>query len=201
MLETGADSVARNTYFDRRVGKTTAKLLPGEYYVTREDMVIATVLGSCVSACIRDVTCGIGGMNHFMLPDSGADPRMGGAARYGVHAMEMLINGLLKLGARREHFEAKVFGGGNVMRSLSPTNVGRRNSEFVLEFLGNEQIRVTAHDLEDVYPRKVHYFPATGTVRVRKLMEMHNDTLYAREADYGSRLATEGRGGDIELFG
>lgn len=201
MLETAHDSVARNTYFDRLLGKEAAKLLPGEYYVTGEDMVIVTVLGSCVSACIRDVTSGIGGMNHFMLPDSGGDPRMGSAARYGVHAMEMLINGLLKLGARRSNFEAKVFGGGNVMRSLNHSNVGRRNSEFVLEFLGNEKIRVAARDLEDVYPRKVYFFPANGVVRVKKLRELANNTVYAREVDYGSRLRSEDKAGDVELFG
>lgn len=201
MLETAQDSVARNLYYDRVLGKNAAKLLPGEYYVTAEDMVVVTVLGSCVSACIRDVANGIGGMNHFMLPDSGGDARMGSAARYGVHAMEMLVNGLLKLGAKRTNFEAKVFGGGNVMRSLNQANVGHRNAEFVMEFLCNEKIRIAARDLEDIYPRKVYFFPATGLVRVKKLRELANQTVYAREADYGSRLKGEDRGGDVELFG
>lgn len=201
MLETAHDSVARNRYFDRLLGKDAAKLLPGEYYVTQADMVIVTVLGSCVSACIRDVTNGIGGMNHFMLPESGGDPRMGSAARYGVHAMEMLINGLMKLGARRGNLEAKVFGGGNVMRSLNQSNVGHRNSAFVLEYLGNEKIRIAARDLEDVYPRKVYFFPSTGVVRVKKLRELANDTVFTREADYGSRLKSRDGTGDIELFG
>jgi chemotaxis protein CheD len=201
MLETAADSVARNLYHDRMLAKDAAKLLPGEYFVTAQDMVIVTVLGSCVSACIRDVTNGIGGMNHFMLPDSGGDSRMGSAARYGVHAMEMLVNGLLKTGAKRANFEAKVFGGGNVMRSLNSSNVGHRNAEFVLEFLGNEKIRIAARDLEDIYPRKVYFFPATGVVRVKKLRELANNTVYAREVDYRSRIKSEDKGGEIELFG
>src|SRR5690606_21010267 len=98
-------------------------------------------------SCIRDSSTGVGGMNHFMLPDGADDGRLGGAARYGVHAMEILINSLLKRGARRQNFEAKVFGGGNVMRSLNTSHVGRRNAEFVLEFLANEKIRVAARDL------------------------------------------------------
>lgn len=202
MPEPAHDSVARNTYFDRMLGKEVAKLLPGEYYVTRDDMVLVTVLGSCVAACIRDVSSGIGGMNHFMLPDSGTDAaRLGGAARYGVHAMEMLINSLLKSGGRRPNFEAKVFGGGNVMPSLNHAQVGQRNAEFVLEFLANERIRVAAKDLEDIYPRKVYFFPHSGVVRVKKLRELSNDTVYTREIDYGSRIKTEVKGGDIELFG
>jgi chemotaxis protein CheD len=202
MLETAHDSIARNTYFDRLLAKEAAKLLPGEYYVTQDDMVLVTVLGSCVAACIRDVSNGIGGMNHFMLPDSGTDSgRLGGAARYGVHAMEMLINSLLKMGARRQNFEAKVFGGGNVMRSLNHSQVGQRNAEFVLEFLANEKIRVAARDLEDVHPRKVYFFPHSGLVRVKKLRELANTTVFAREADYGSRIKAQDKGGDIELFG
>jgi len=201
MLESARDSVARNLYFDRMQEKQAAKLLPGEYFVTGEDMVLVTVLGSCVSACIRDTTSGMGGMNHFMLPDGGGDSRMGSAARYGVHAMEMLINSLLKLGARRQYFEAKVFGGGNVMRSLNTSHVGRRNSEFVLEFLSNEKIRVAARDLEDIHPRKIYFFPASGIVRVKKLRELANNTVFERESDYSSRIVTQDKGGDVELFG
>jgi chemotaxis protein CheD len=201
MLEAAGDSVARNLYFDRMLEKQAAKLLPGEFYVTAEDMVLVTVLGSCVSACIRDKTSGTGGMNHFMLPDGGGDGRMGSAARYGVHAMEMLINSLLKLGARRQNFEAKVFGGGNVMRSLNSSNVGHRNAEFVLEFLSNEKIRVAARDLEDIHPRKIYFFPASGIVRVKKLRELANNTVFEREHDYSSRITTQDRGGDVELFG
>ncbi len=201
-----ADGLARNTYFDPTLQREAVKLLPGEFHVTDADLVQVTVLGSCVAACIRDTRTGIGGMNHFMLPDAGGGDagRFGSTARYGVQAMEMLINGLLKLGARRQNFEAKVFGGGNVMRTLSQSTVGTRNSQFVLEFLGNEKIRVAAQDLEDIYPRKVYYFPREGKVRVKKLLNMHNRTIFEREADYKTRLAQTAAtvpGGDIELFG
>lgn len=100
----------------------TRRILPGEYYVTGKQMVLVTVLGSCVAACIRDTDSGIGGMNHFMLPDDGRRDTAGVSARYGTYAMEVLINHLLKLGARRGRLEAKVFGGGAVMASLASSN-------------------------------------------------------------------------------
>ncbi len=199
------DGLARNTYFDPTLQRAAVKLLPGEYHVTDKDLVQVTVLGSCVSACIRDTNSGIGGMNHFMLPDAGSGEadQYGSTARYGVNAMELLINSLLKLGARRHNLEAKVFGGGNVMRTLNHSSVGTRNSKFVIEYLDNEKIRVVARDLEDIYPRKIYFFPHDGKVRVRKLLTMHNRTIIDREADYTTRLrktADTGAGGDIELF-
>src|SRR5919107_5888469 len=108
---------ATNVYYDRTFDCDAAKILPGEYYYTCKDMLIVTVLGSCVAACIRDRVSGIGGMNHFMLPDGGDsdNPLISASARYGTFAMEVLINELLKNGARRENLEAKVFGGGNVL--------------------------------------------------------------------------------------
>ncbi len=190
---------ARNQYFDRTHAKQAAKLLPGEYYVARRDMLLVTVLGSCVAACIRDVKTGIGGMNHFMLPDEAGEGSAGGA-RYGVYAMEVLINHILKLGARRENLEAKVFGGGNVLPGLVQANVGHKNAAFVLRFLATEHIRVAARDLSDVYPRKVYYFPATGRALVKRLATLHNDTVLAREIDYRQRLVEAPSGGDIELF-
>jgi chemotaxis protein CheD len=201
-----ADGVAQNFYLDPGLQRQAVKLLPGEYHVTNEDLVQVTVLGSCVAACIRDVGSGVGGMNHFMLPDAGSGEadRFGSTGRYGVQAMELLINGLLKLGASRRNFEAKVFGGGNVMNCFNQNNVGSRNAQFVLEFLADEGIRVVARDLEDIYPRKVYFFPREGRVRVKKLTSMHNNTLINREADYTQRLrqdAGAGAGGVIELFG
>ena len=106
------EQLATNRYFDRKFGLEAAKILPGEYFVSSKEALLVTVLGSCVAACIRDADSGIGGMNHFMLPDDGGRNRMGMSARYGTYAMEVLINHLLKLGARRNRLEAKVFGGG-----------------------------------------------------------------------------------------
>jgi len=205
-MPTGVDSecFAHNFYFDRAHGLDAAKILPGEYFVTDENMVIVTVLGSCVSACIRDRETGIGGMNHFMLPESdpgreAASP-LSKAARYGSYAMELLINHLLKMGARRERLEAKVFGGGNVLPGFQQINVGQRNADFVLSFLKAEQVRVTASDLADAFPRKVYYFPASGRVLVKRLAAAHNNTLVQRESAYRRQLGDTRSGGDVELF-
>ena len=197
------EEVATTLYYDRTFDCNAAKISPGEYYYTDKDMVIVTVLGSCVSACIRDSITGIGGMNHFMLPDSAAadkDSPVSESMRYGTYAMEVLINQLLRNGARRENLEAKIFGGGNVLKSFTTMNVGDRNAIFVKKFLKEERIKVTSEDLLDIYPRKVYYFPKTGKVLVNKLKNMHNDTLVQREEAYASKLKVADVGGDIDLF-
>jgi chemotaxis protein CheD len=192
---------AKNVYFDRTFDCDAAKILPGEYYFTGNDMLIVTVLGSCVSACIRDRVSGLGGMNHFMLPDGGdTGSPVSASMRYGTFAMEVLINDLLKAGARRENLEAKVFGGGAVLRGFTAINVGERNAAFVINYLRAEKMRVVAEDLNDIYPRKVYFFPRTGKVLVKKLMTTHNDTLVKREMEYASRLKVQPVGGAIELF-
>jgi chemotaxis protein CheD len=193
--------VATNFYFDRVQNIEAVKILPGEYYVTNRDMLIVTVLGSCVAACIHDPLYGIAGMNHFMLPEGrGSDGVLSASARYGGFAMELLINQLLKLGARRNALEAKVFGGGNVLRALSAGNVADRNAAFVLEYLKTENIPVAAQDLGGTLPRKVYQFARTGRVRVKRLAETRNDTIFERERTYRSKLVAA-PAGDIELFG
>ena len=194
------ENLASNRYYDRNFQLDAAKILPGEYFVSGKGMLLVTVLGSCVAACIRDVDAGVGGMNHFMLPDDGGREKVGTSARYGTYAMEVLINHLLKLGARRNRLEAKVFGGGAVLASLSSSNVGVRNAEFVLDYLKTDKIPVVAKDLLDSYPRKVYYFPDTGRVLVKKLHRVHNDTLFSRERDYKDRLSGTRVEGDVELF-
>lgn len=202
MAEMVDEQVASNFYFDQALNSQAVKLLPGEYYVTDKDMLLVTVLGSCVAACIRDSQSGIGGMNHFMLPENGLDTNspVNSSARYGIYAMEILINQLLKLGARRSNLEAKVFGGGNVLDGLTVANVGQRNADFVLEFLATEQIRVVAQDLVDVYPRKVYFFPRNSRVLVKKLRKVHSNTVSEREQEYRKRLRQSNVGGDVELF-
>lgn len=194
--------VSPSKYFDRTFNVDAVKILPGEYYVTGRDMVLVTVLGSCVAACIRDKVSGIGGMNHFMLPDSKNDfGNPGGlAGRYGTYAMELMINQMLKSGARRANLEAKVFGGGNVLRGFTVANVGERNAQFVLDYLKTEKIALAAQDLLDIYPRKVYYFPVTGRVLVKQLRSVHNDTIIKREQQYVARICASDVQGDIELF-
>jgi chemotaxis protein CheD len=203
MSSMSVEHLASNFYFDKTFDCDAAKILPGEYYFSNKDIVIVTVLGSCVSACIRDRVSGIGGMNHFMLPDGGDEGPVSASMRYGTYAMEILINELLKAGAKRENFEAKVFGGGNVLRGFTAINVGERNAKFVRDYLKMENIRITAEDLIDIHPRKVFFFPRTGKVLVKKLKVVHNDTLKQREIEYANKLKSDTKatsGGEIDLF-
>jgi len=159
---------------------------------------MVTVLGSCVSCCLRDPLAGVSGMNHFMLPEGTGG---GLASRYGIHAMELLVNELLKKGARRDRLEAKVFGGGNVLPGFVTDPVGEKNASFVLDFLKTEKLKLTAQDLLDRWPRKVYFWNKTGRVLVKALRTVANDTLLERERDYKSRLtAVAPVSGDIELF-
>lgn len=193
-----------NRYWDRIHRMPAAKILPGEYYVTSRDEIITTVLGSCVSACIRDRIFGIGGMNHFMLPLSegghwgGAGDAASTATRYGNFAMEHMINDILKYGGQRRNLEVKIFGGGRIIDAQ--TDIGRNNIEFVIDYLKVEGLALTTQDVGDIYPRKVVYFPASGRVRVKKLKNMHNDTVVRRERAYKHDLEVKPVEGGIELF-
>jgi chemotaxis protein CheD len=201
---TGAAGEARTFYFERDFGKHAVKVLPGEFFVAGEDVVLSTVLGSCVSACIWDPKLKIGGMNHFLLPGevapggAGTDP-MSESGRYGVFAMEQLINELLKRGARRNSLEAKVFGGGHVMRNFTTITVGTRNAEFVLRFLATEGIRVVSQDLKDIHPRRVAFFPYTGRALCKHLKQA-DAALIAEEQNYSASLTRRPVAGDVELF-
>ncbi|MGE3539893.1 MAG: chemoreceptor glutamine deamidase CheD [Candidatus Tectimicrobiota bacterium] len=194
-----------NRYWDPVNHMFAAKILPGEYYVTVENEMIVTVLGSCVSACVRDPIYGIGGMNHFMLPAGhreGSDPwgnnGMGDAARYGNYAMELLINAILKFGGSRANLEVKITGGGKILRHM--TDVGERNIAFVREYIRTEGLRLLAEDVGDIYPRKVYYLPMPGKVRLQKLRAVRNDTIIRREQDYMHHLVAQPARSEVELF-
>jgi chemotaxis protein CheD len=183
----------------------TVKLLPGEYYVTRHDEAVTTVLGSCVTACIRDPLAQVGGMNHFMLPEDTShrdepslDPMQRQETRYGSYAMETLINDLLKLGAARERLEIKLFGGARILASM--TDIGARNIAFIRQYLRIEGLGAMAQDLGGDRPRKVVYFPTTGRARMKTLRPIENRSIGDREQLYLARLRREQDGGDIEIF-
>jgi chemotaxis protein CheD len=192
---------ATNVYYDRTFDCNAAKILPGEYYYTERDMLIVTVLGSCVSACIRDRVTGLGGMNHFMLPDGGDTGPVSASMRYGSYAMEVLINDLLKAGARRDSLEAKVFGGGAVISGMNSINVGERNTSFVMDYLKTERIPVVSKDVLDVHPRKVCFFPASGKAMVKRLAATNTEALVAQDrAAAHAPLPAATAGGSIDLF-
>jgi len=190
-------------YWDPMQACMTVKVLPGEFYVSRQEELVTTVLGSCISACIHDQRRGIGGMNHFMLPEPMGErdswsATAGRAARYGSDAMEQLINAILGAGGQRADLQVKVFGGGRVLAQL--TDIGQRNIDFVQRYIATEKLNLCASDLGDVYPRQLQFFPRSGRVRVR-LLRRHDDVaLVAGERSYLKRLANDPIKGEVELF-
>jgi len=199
----GFENIKR--YWDAENEIIAAKLLPGDYYVTTDDELITTVLGSCVSACIRDAVVGIGGMNHFMLPETSQsrlrsrdESVVGTALRYGNYAMEHLINTILQYGGKRKNLEVKLFGGGKIIATLG--DVGSRNIQFVLDYVDTEALKLISQDLGDIYPRKVNFFPKSGRVRMKKIKDLHNNTIVLREKEYGSQIKDLPVEGSIELF-
>lgn len=189
--------------FVEPTGRMSVKILPGEFYASTQDEVITTVLGSCVSACLHDPEAGVGGMNHFMLPEPAKGGRWahtaaGRSARYGSDAMEQLVNAMLKAGGARERLRVKIFGGGRVLAPM--TDVGRRNIEFVRRYLDAEALQLVAEDVGGVYPRQVRYYPRTGRTQVRRLRGSADAGLAAREQQYLKQLAVDPIKGEIELF-
>jgi chemotaxis protein CheD len=201
--EQSINAAAGGRFFDNSSQSWMVKVFPGEYHTSsRADETLVTILGSCVAACIRDPVVGVGGMNHFMLPQGhssgwGNDPQ---STRYGNFAMEKLINELIKRGCSRDRMEIKVFGGGNVIDSISNRPVGTQNAEFVLHFLEAEGLRCAVQDLGGQYPRRIHYSPATGRV-VRRLLGTGDSHVITREErEYAARLLAKKPAGDVELF-
>lgn len=183
-------------YFDAALQTRAIRLLPADYRVTAQPVALVTLLGSCVAACLYDPVAGLGGMNHFMLP---GEPSDGTCARYGANAMELLINDLLKGGARRQRLQAKVFGGGNVLSGFHSDPIGTRNAQFVLDYLKAERIPVLAQDLGDNQARKVGFFAQTGRSLVKRLPATRDEVVEAERALYG-RLARAPVTGSVELF-
>ena len=192
-----------NRYWDPVNQTWAAKILPGEYYVSVHDELITTVLGSCISVCIRDKVRGIGGMNHFMLPsnderDSSWNEKVNSATRYGNHAMEHLINDILKVGGNRRDLEAKMFGGGHVLKI--ELNIGGKNADFARHYLAREGLNLVAEDVEGKDPRKIQFYPRSGRARVKKLRKVNNNTIARREQQYFRNIERVRPHTDVELF-
>ncbi len=183
-------------FFDAHFKNDAVKILPGEYFVHHEDMLIMTTLGSCIAACLWDRTARIGGMNHFMLPDGAGD-----SGRYGSYAMELLINEMMKRGASRTNLEAKVFGGGQVVAGMNSLNVGERNTSFVIDYLKTERIPIVSKDVLDIYPRKVCFLPASGKAMVKRLAPTNAEALVAQDRVAAQRAVPANTGGgSVDLF-
>jgi chemotaxis protein CheD len=183
-------------FYDAHFKSDAVKVLPGEYYVDNQDLLIMTTLGSCIAACLWDRNARVGGMNHFMLPEG-----VGDSGRYGSFAMELLINEMLKRGASRSGMEAKVFGGGQVVSGMTTMNVGERNTSFVLDYLKTERIPVVSKDVLDIYPRKVCFLPASGKAMVKRLAATSTDALVAQDRVAVERaVKSSTSGGSVDLF-
>ncbi len=188
-------------YYDAHFKNDAVKILPGEYFVDTEDLLIMTTLGSCIAACLWDRVAKVGGMNHFMLPDGGSMDSGGSSGRYGSYAMELLINEMMKRGATRGNLEAKVFGGGQVISGMNTINVGERNTRFVLDYLKTERIPVVSKDVLDIYPRKVCFLPASGKAMVKRLAPTNVDALVAQDRAAAQRsVAPNPAAGSVDLF-
>jgi chemotaxis protein CheD len=183
-------------WYETHFQSIAVKVLPGEYYVETEDILIMTTLGSCIAACLWDRNARVGGLNHFMLPEGSGDD-----GRYGSYAMELLINEMLKRGATRNALEAKVFGGGQVIAGMDSMNVGARNTAFVLDYLKTEHIQVVSKDVLDIYPRKVCFLPASGKAMVKRLAPTQAAALQAQERAAAQRVVPQAsNAGSVDLF-
>jgi len=198
----GFDNIRR--YRDPSSGNVIAKLLPGDFYVTKEDEVLDTVLGSCVSACIRNPKTGVGGMNHFMLPHPRGEAGdswnsvASTATRYGSASMEQLINKILSTGGLRSDLEVKIFGGARVLAAT--TDVGQHNVTFVRDFLKQEGLKVVSEDVGSTTPRHVQYFPQSGRVRVKHLAGALSASVVTQEVTYSRTIDQQPVTGSIDLF-
>jgi chemotaxis protein CheD len=183
-------------FYDAFFGSDAVKILPCEYFVHHEDILLLTTLGSCIAACLWDREAKVGGMNHFMLPEGGAD-----SGRYGSYAMELLINEMLKQGASRATLEAKVFGGGQVIDGMSSMNIGERNAAFVTDYLKTERIPIVSKDVLGIHPRKVCFLPASGKAMVKRLGAANAAALAAQDRSTAQRAVPQATGGgSVDLF-
>ncbi len=207
LLQSATISISKSAverYWDPQLNSLVRSIQPGEFAVTdRANLALGTLLGSCVSACICDPEAAIGGLNHFLLPvDKAQNDRPDtSAARYGVQAMELLINEILKNGGKRSRLEAKLFGGANMMSGSEAGRVGARNQAFSLEFLEREDIPVIASDLGGASPRRVFFKPAANKVLVLKPERSDTARVHQAEARLHREAASAASdNGAVELF-
>lgn len=187
--------------------RTMVIIYPGEFHVSRTD-IIATVLGSCIAVCIKDMNTGIAGMNHFMLPGDvrSEDMFLSASAKYGMFAMEQLINEMIKKGGSKKHFQAKVFGGGHVLNFRKiDGNVPESNIDFVRAFLKMEQIDIISEDVGGYTGRKILFFPDTAKVLLMRLKSTVDSRIIEAEKIYKTKLFEEKErlleeGGELTLF-
>ena len=175
--------------------------MPGEHAVSWNPARITTLLGSCVSMCLWDSRLGIGGLNHFMLPDApDAHAPTGSPLRYGLYAMERLINDLIVMGSNKKDLQAKVFGGANMTSQAVHRHLGARNVDFVLKFLKKDNIRLTGEDLGGNYGRRIQFNTKTGTVKLQKIPTQQQQELIKQEHNYHHQITEKSLVGEVTFF-
>ncbi len=198
--------------FDNKLKTDVMTIFAGECYISKKKEVISTVLGSCISVCLYDIIEGIGGMNHFMLPESSAlsnqlfsnetsinkEELSEQSMRYGITAMEVLIAEMQKSGAKRLNLKAKIFGGGKVIaRKSTTTSVGDKNIGFARAYLKMEGISIVKEDVGDTYGRKIFFITGRDSVFVKKVAI---EPTAIEEQEYLKKLMEIKRKSDVTLF-
>lgn len=184
--------IARNSYYDHQLKRDVVKIMPGEFHVASGSRIaLATVLGSCVSAVIWDPVTRIGGMNHFMLSSGHYEGAHRESARFGLFAMDTLIEHVVLAGALRHSLEARVFGGARVLKGKMASDIGAGNAQFALDYLAEVEIPVVGQNLGDICPRKLYFFPDSGQVLMRKLKTEENIEVVREEQAFRYRLTRE----------
>lgn len=181
----------------------TIKIHIGEYHASHNPARIYTLLGSCVAVCFFDPLKRIGGMNHILLPGKANLNSFNSAASYGINAMELLINRIMKLGGDRRRLEAKVFGGGHIISAISEKYcMGQKNSEFAINFLNNEGIKIVNSDLGGCDARKVVFFTESGRALLKHIPSLYGKLIGQKEAYKYNKMkkGTDNTGGDITIF-
>lgn len=212
MIEQVAQNIAENNlpqvgdyftspgkYYDQNDEMVVINVRSGEYHVTDgPGEMMVTVLGSCIATCIYDPVAKLSAMNHFLLPgDFNAPP----SPKYGIFAMEYMINELLKRGGLKTRLQVKIFGGGKIIENSS-IDVGERNIEFVKEYLVNESLNLVASDVGGAWPRRVHFFGDTGKVKMRKLERTSDHgKVIKEESAFSNELLHLKQNSSVELFG
>jgi chemotaxis protein CheD len=182
--------------------KKNIRIHIGGFYASNRPVVIETLLGSCVAVCLYDPVSRIGGLNHILLPGRADLEHFDTATRYGINAMELLLNRIMKLGGIRHHFVAKVFGGAHVLPAIAPENgMGSKNAEFVLEFLRMETIEVVSQDIGGRDTRRIYFHTDTGDVFLKRIASRHQPTISLEERRLLEVVRRKARkSGEVTLF-
>jgi chemotaxis protein CheD len=181
-------TIANTFYFDPKLERLTAKVFPMEYFFTDKKMSLVTVVGNCVSACIRDPISGIGGINNFMLPTFEDKKNKSSLFEHGILAMDSLLSRFNSMDVKKSKLEAKVFGAALFSRDADEIKSSVRNANFVRQYLSDHGISCIAEDLNKTYARKIYFMPDTGKVLVKKLVMLNNNTIANRDRDYADAL-------------